>query len=52
MRELGGAAGALQQSLAGVLGSATPLERRLQLRCLQQGFVLNTLLMKKTRVGG
>lgn len=50
MRELGPAAAALEAPLASVLGGSPPLAQRLQLRELQQAYVLLTLLMKKARV--
>lgn len=50
VRELGPAAAALEAPVARVLGSSPPLERRLQLRELQQSYVLHSLLMKKARV--
>lgn len=50
MRELGPAAAALEAPLASVLGGSPPLVQRLQLRELQQAYVLLTLLMKKARV--
>ncbi len=52
VRELGPAAAALEAPLASVLGGSPPLAQRLQLRELQQVYVLLTLLMKKARVRG
>ena len=49
MRGLGPATTALEPSLAAVLGSAAPVALRLQLRALQQSFVLHTLLLQKAR---
>lgn len=52
VRELPAAAAALEAALvtAGLAGGPEPLARRLQLRDLQQAYVLHTLLAKKARV--
>lgn len=54
VRELPAAAAALEAPLAaaGLASGAEPLARQLQLRELQQAYVLLTLLAKKTRVRG